>query len=105
MHMDFMMHPAGGRRNQQVASNDSHFYLVYGGGYDSYWVDISSGMNDTQVRGTVYCLLCCAVLCCAVLCCAALAALRCAVLYKLNMSHIMIECCVVDPLACHDSVE
>ena len=87
MHMDFMMHPAGGRRNQQVASNDSHFYLVYGGGYDSYWVDISSGMNDTQVRGTVYCLLCCAVL------------------YKLNMSHIMIECCVVDPLACHDSVE
>jgi len=33
---------------QTVASNDSHFYLVYGGGYPSYWVDIASGMNATQ---------------------------------------------------------
>jgi hypothetical protein len=31
-----------------VASNDSHFYLVYGGGYQQYWVDIASGMNESQ---------------------------------------------------------
>lgn len=31
-----------------VASNDSHFYLVYGQSYASYWVDIASGMNETQ---------------------------------------------------------
>ena len=29
---------------QTVASNDSHFYLVYGGDYEKYWVDISSGI-------------------------------------------------------------
>lgn len=31
-----------------VASNDSHFYLVYGQPYSSYWVDIASGMNASQ---------------------------------------------------------
>lgn len=33
---------------QTIASNDSHFYLVYGQPYQSYWVDIASGMNQTQ---------------------------------------------------------
>ena len=33
---------------QTIASNDSHFYLVYGGPYQNYWVDIASGMNSSQ---------------------------------------------------------
>ena len=31
-----------------IASNDSHFYLVYDQPYSSYWVDIASGMNASQ---------------------------------------------------------
>lgn len=31
-----------------VASNDSHFYLLYGQPAEKYWVDIADGLNDTQ---------------------------------------------------------
>ena len=31
-----------------VAANDSHFYLLYGQPSTSYWVDLASGLNNTQ---------------------------------------------------------
>ena len=36
------------RGYQTVASNDSHFYLVYDQPASAYWVDIASGMNASQ---------------------------------------------------------
>lgn len=39
---------ATARGFETVASNDSHFYLLYGQPYTSYWVDIASGMNASQ---------------------------------------------------------
>lgn len=31
-----------------VASNDSHFYLLYGQPASKYWVDIADGLNASQ---------------------------------------------------------
>ena len=45
--MDRSRYESTARGWQTIASNDSHFYLVYGGSYENYWVDIASGMNSS----------------------------------------------------------